>query len=146
MTLQQDAEFVIKTIRSLDQFFEKCIQNKVEQSGVTLPQMRVIKEVVTHQGMSIKQLSRNLNMTQSTVSGIVERLIHKGYLLKKTDPDDKRFAQIWYTKDVAEFLEKDSTEFVSEAVGKVFAYLEPNDWQTVIQGLRLLLSAVQKGQ
>lgn len=142
MTLQLGAEFVIKTIRSLDQFFEKRIQQKVEKTGVTVPQMRVIEDVVKHQGISIKQLSQNLNMTQSTVSGIVERLILKGYLTKKTNADDKRFAEIWHSKDVAAFLEKDSTKFVNEAVADVFAQLEPNNLETVIRGLQLLLSAV----
>lgn len=141
--MQQNAEFVIKAVRSLDQFFEKCIQKKVEQSGITLPQMRVIKEVVTRQGICIKQLSQNLHMTQSTVSGIVERLIHKGYLTKRTNPDDKRFAEIRYTNDVTEFLERHSTEFVSEAVGEVFNHLQPSDLKLVIQGLQLLLSAVE---
>lgn len=140
----QEAEFIIKTIHSLDQYFEKCIQKKVEQAGVTLPQMRVIREVVVHQGISIKQLSQSLDMTQSTVSGIVERLINKGYLMKKTNPRDKRFAEIWCTENVSIFLEKNITEFVGEAVGDVFSHLPSNDLETITYGIRLLLTAVNK--
>jgi MarR family transcriptional regulator, organic hydroperoxide resistance regulator len=142
----QDAEFIIKTIRSLDQYFEKSLQRKVEQSGVTIPQMRVIKEVVKQHGISIKDISLNLNMTQSTVSGIVERLINKGFLMKKTKAEDKRFAEIWYTDSVAKFLEYNSTDFVSEALNEVFTHLQPNDLKIIKQGIHLLLNAVQKAE
>lgn len=141
--MPQDIAFVIKSIRSLDQFFEKCIQQKVEQSGVTLPQMRVIQEVIHHPGLSIDELSKNLQVTQSTVSGIVQRLIHKGYLMKKTNVKDKRMAEIWCTNDVAEFIENNSTAFVNEAVGHIFSQFGPNDLEIVSKGLQLLLSEIK---
>ena len=142
----QDSEFLIKTIRSLDRYFEKSLQRRVEQSGVTIPQMRVIKEVVKHQGISIKDISQNLSMTQSTVSGIVERLINKGFLMKKTNTKDKRFSEIWYTESVAKFLEHNSTKFVSETLQGVFTHLQPNDLEIIKQGMHLLLSAVKKAE
>lgn len=138
----QEAEFIVKSIRLLDHYFEKSIQKKAEGSGVTIPQMRVIKEVVKHQGISIKQLSQNLNMTQSTVSGIVERLINKDLLIKKTNPQDKRFAEIWYTKQITEFLENSSSEFISDAVKDIFQSFKPNELETITKGLHLLLSAM----
>ncbi len=140
----KDAEFIIKTIGSLNRYFQRSIQKKVEQSGVTLPQMRVIQEVVKHQGISIKDLSFTLNMSQSTVSGIVERLINKGFLLKKTNSQDKRFTEIWYTRRVATFLEKNSSEFVSEALSDALSHLQPADWEIIKRGMLLLLSAVEQ--
>lgn len=143
-SLLQKAEFIIKSVRYLDQYFEKSINEKAEKSGVTFPQLRVIKEVVKYQGISIKQISQNLNMAQSTVSGIVERLIKKGILLKKTNSHDKRFAEIWYTTDVSEFLENHSKEFVSEAIRDVFRNLQSSDVEIITQGLQLLTTAVEK--
>lgn len=142
--MRNDTEFIIKAIHTLNHHFEKSIQKKVEQTGVTVPQLRVMKEVVKQQGISIKQLARNLNMTQSTVSGIVDRLISKGYLTKKTNAGDKRFAEIWYTPDVAKFLEKDSSEFVHEAVEDVFRQLQPDDMKVITVGMQLLLEAIEK--
>lgn len=138
----QDAEFLRKSIRYLDRYFEKSIQKKVEQSGFTIPQMRVIKEVVAHEGISIKQISLNLPMTQSTVSGIVERLVNKGILMRKSNSRDKRAVQIFSTDAVAQFIEKDRMEYTNQSVMDALSILNPEERAVVMDGVRLLVDAV----
>jgi hypothetical protein len=70
-------------------------------------------------------------------------LMNKGFLMKKTNAKDKRFAEIWYTDSVAKFLDHNSTEFVSEAFEDVFTHLQSNDLAIIKQGLQLLLSTVK---
>jgi MarR family transcriptional regulator, organic hydroperoxide resistance regulator len=142
--LLKEAEFIRKSIRSLNRSFEQSIQKKVEQSGVTVPQMQVITEVVSHQGISIKELAQNLQMTQSTVSGVVERLINKGILVKKSNPQDKRFVEIYHTYIVSQFLENDRMEYANQFVVDALCCLQPNQREIVMEGLHLLLSAVEK--
>jgi DNA-binding MarR family transcriptional regulator len=138
----QEAEFIRKSLRYLNRYFEKCIEQSVVQTGFTIPQMRVIQEVVSHQGISIKQLSHNLQMTQSTVSGIVDRLVHKGILMKKPNDRDRRSVQIYYTSNVARFLEHDRMEYVNRPVVDVLSRLSPEERAIVMEGIRLLVAAV----
>jgi DNA-binding MarR family transcriptional regulator len=142
----EDAEYIQKSIQYLNQYFEKGIQKKVEQYGFTVPQMRVIKEVVSHQGINIKQLTQNLQMTQSTVSDIVERLVKKGILVKKTNPLDKRASLIFPAHEVTQFLEKDRMDFVNESVIHALNNLQPEERKTVMEGIRLLVAAVGERQ
>lgn len=139
----QDAEFIRKSIQNLNRYFEKNIQKKVEQTGFTVPQMRVIEEVVGHAGIGIKEISENLPMTQSTVSGIVERLIQKGILMKKTNSRDKRAVQIFPTGAVYNFLANDRLEYVNQSVIDVFNRLSQDEQAVVVKSLRLLVDAVE---
>lgn len=142
----KDAEFIRKSIEYLNQYFEKSIQQKVEQTGITVPQMRVITEVVSHQGISIKQISLNLPMTQSTVSGIVERLINKGILIKRSNSQDKRAVQIYPTDNVTQFLEKDREIYVNQSVEDALSRFTPDQYAVVLEGIRLLVDAVNESQ
>ncbi len=124
--------------------FEKSLQKKVIHTGFTIPQMRVIEVVVSHPGASIKDISENLQMTQSTVSGIVERLISKNVLMKKSNSEDKRFVQIYATDTVTRFLETNRMEYVNESVVRALSLLQPNERAVVVEGIRLLVSAVDE--
>ncbi|KLU58753.1 MarR family protein [Peptococcaceae bacterium CEB3] len=140
-TLLQDAEFVRKTIEHLERHFAKSVQRKAEEQGITEPQMRVMTEVVARPGVSIKEISSCLAMTQSTVSGVVERLINKGILTKRSNSHDKRAVQIYPTEAVVHFLRQDRLEFVNEAVLAALGRLTPAEQALVIQGLHLLATA-----
>jgi MarR family transcriptional regulator, organic hydroperoxide resistance regulator len=106
--------------------------------------MQVITEVVSHQGISIKELAQNLQMTQSTVSGIVERLMNKGILVKKSNFKDKRFVKIYHTDVVSRFLENTRMEYANQSVVDALRCLQPNQREIVMEGIRLLLSAVEE--
>lgn len=141
--MEQEAEFIRKSIRSLHRDIEKSIQKQTEQAGITLPQMRVIREVVSHQSSSIKQLSQSLHMTQSTVSGIVDRLITKGILLKTVDPNDRRAVKITPTENVNLFMQNDRSKFVNQVVMDALSRLKADELSIAMNGIRLLLSVFQ---
>jgi MarR family transcriptional regulator, organic hydroperoxide resistance regulator len=140
----QEAEFIRTSIEVLNHTIEKSIHKKVQQTGFTLPQMKVIEAVVAQPGISIKDLARTLRMSQSTVSGIVERLITKGILAKQPGRRDKRFIQIDPTENVTRFMESMRTEYVNEAVVAALSHLHADQRAVIVQALRLLLSAVEE--
>ncbi len=141
--MEQEARFIRRSIRSLHRHFEKSIQKQTEQVGFTVPKMRVIQEVISHQSISIKQLSQNLQMTQSTVSGMVERLISHDILLKMTNPNDRRAVKITTTENVTRFMENDRSKFANQAVVNALSRLKPEELSIVINGIRLLLTVTQ---
>lgn len=144
LNLLEKADYIGKSIRYLYRYFEKCIQEKAEQSGITLPQMRVIKEVVSNSGISVKQLTYNLGMTQSTISDIVERLVKKELLVKRSNPDDKRSVLIYHAPVVAEFLQNDRTDFENEAILNCLSELSNGEQEAILRGIRILIHEVSK--
>ncbi|MFF2875828.1 MarR family winged helix-turn-helix transcriptional regulator [Gottfriedia sp. NPDC057991] len=138
------AEFISESIDFLQRFLMKSLQKHSEEHGVTIPQARVIGEVYAHKTMSIKQLSKNLKMTQSTVSDIVERLTTKGLLLKTPNPKDKRFVEISLPDNISDEINGSITEIANKSLNSALTFLDSHEQEIVEQGMRLLVTAVKK--
>lgn len=135
-----EAEFLRRSIRMLNRYFEKRIQEKAEQNGFTLPQMWVIRGVLAHPGIGIRRLARDLQMTQSTASDVVSRLIDKGVLIKRTSHRDKRAVEIWPAVEVEMFMENDRNAFVNRPAADLLDRLQPDERLRVLDALGLLMS------
>lgn len=61
---------------------------------MTAPQTVVMRVVVQHDGISLKDLSREVSLAHSTVSGIVDRLEKRGMIERRQDAADGRVSRI----------------------------------------------------
>lgn len=136
------ATYIWESIDFLNKFIMKSLQRHAEEHGLTAPQARVILEVFINKKISVKQLTQNLRMTQSTVSDIVERLTEKGILIKKPNPQDKRSVQIMLTEEMVKIIEETSPKPIQQIMGAVLDNLQPNEQAAVEEGMRLLVAAV----
>ncbi|WP_462409443.1 MarR family winged helix-turn-helix transcriptional regulator [Neobacillus sp. Marseille-QA0830] len=142
--MEDRADFIRESIDYLHRFLVKSIQKHAEEHGLTVPQLRVIAQVLINKQITIKQLTKNLKMTQSTVSDIVERLSSKGILLKTPNPKDKRSVNISVSEEVLNVIKENSHEPVKRAVREALSLLTPEEQGTVEQGMHLLISAVRE--
>lgn len=140
----EKAELIRESIDFLQRYLMKCLQKYSEEQGVTIPQARVIGEVLSHKAISIKQLAHNLKMTQSTVSDIVERLTAKALLVKTPNPKDKRSVEISLSSKLAEGMHANISEITNQSLSEVLSLLKPDEQETVEKGLQLLVSAVKE--
>ena len=139
----EELDMVRTSIRALHQHFRRQLQRQVEQLGFTLPQMRLLQEVVARPGPSIKDLAANLAMTQSTVSGIVDRLVDKRVLTKRPHPGDRRAVEVWPAAAVERFMAEDRAAFVNAPVAGVMDRLSPQEQAVVLEACRLLMSGIR---
>jgi DNA-binding MarR family transcriptional regulator len=58
--------------------------------GITGPQRLVLRIVTRSPGMSAGELARVVRLHPSTITGIVQRLVERGFLLRDADPADSR--------------------------------------------------------
>lgn len=140
----EKAEFVRESIDFLQRYIMKSLQKHSEEHGVTIPQARVIGEVYAHKAISIKHLSQNLKMTQSTVSDIVDRLTTKGFLVKTPSAHDKRSVEISLSDKLSEEINESISEIANMSLSGVLSLLNPSEQEIVEQGMRLLVSAVKQ--
>ena len=138
------ADFIRESIDFLHRFMMKSLQKQAEEHGVTLPQVRVIGDVFAHTTVSIKQLSQNLKMTQSTVSDIVERLTSKGLLVKTPNEKDKRLVDITLSPELSEELHGSILEITNRSLSGVLSLLNQEEQEMVEKGMRLLVMAVKE--
>ncbi len=62
--------------------------------GITGPQRLVLRIVSQSPGMSAGELARIVHLHPSTITGIVQRLIDRGLLVRDADPSDSRRVQL----------------------------------------------------
>jgi len=80
------------------------LETEIARGQLTTPQMAVMRVVVRRPGISLKDLSREVSLAHSTVSGIVDRLEKRGMLERRADPEDGRASLIWPTHIVTGFV------------------------------------------
>ncbi|WP_160724730.1 MarR family winged helix-turn-helix transcriptional regulator [Bacillus sp. USDA818B3_A] len=140
--MEDRADFIRESIDFLHRFLVKSIQKHAEEHGLTVPQLRVIAQVLVNKKITIKELTSNLKMTQSTVSDIVERLSARGILLKTPNPKDKRSVIISVSEEVLNKIKENTNEPVKRAVRDALSLLSTDEQETVEQGMSLLIKAV----
>jgi DNA-binding MarR family transcriptional regulator len=82
----------------------KPLEAEVGRGELTMPQSAVMRVVVRQSGISLKDLSREVSLAHSTVSGIVDRLEERGMLDRRPDPEDGRISRIYPTGPVLEWV------------------------------------------
>ena len=94
--MSRDAQ-ISETMQSLRRIF-KAIQDysqEVSNSfGITGPQLWALKIVSQHAGLALGDLSRKMYLHPSTVTGVIDRLESKGYVVRDRDSADRRVVKV----------------------------------------------------
>ena len=98
------AEQVERDLAVIRRALRKPLEAMVAQGELTFPQTAVMREVVAHDGVSLKDLSRAISLAHSTVSGIVDRLEARGMIARRADARDGRISRIYPSAEVAAFV------------------------------------------
>ncbi|MEU0878820.1 MarR family transcriptional regulator [Lentzea sp. NPDC005914] len=136
----QDAESVMSHLRALRQ---ELLTTSMEptgdqaRSGLTAPQISVIRSLVVEGTATVTELARRLSLSHSTTSGIVDRLQARGLVTREVDPSDRRYTRVQVTAPVQGY-----TREISEGpYGRLTRALDaatPAERKTVLDGLETL--------
>ncbi len=102
--LAAQAERMERDLSAIRQALRKPLDAEVAKGKLTGPQTAVMQVVVSRPGISLKELSREVSLAHSTVSGIADRLEKLGMLERKTDREDGRVSRIFPTAIVTAFV------------------------------------------
>jgi len=80
-----------------------CLKKRLAEHGLTPIQVLVIEALRDEEGVSSGELGRKLSLDSATLSGVLERLVEKGWIVKETDESDRRSLRI-YLGDMARQL------------------------------------------
>ena len=98
------AEAMEKDLGAIRRALRKPLETEMARGELTVPQTAVMRVVVRRGGVSLKDLSGEVSLAHSTVSGIVDRLEKRGMVERRADPEDGRTSRIYPTAVVAEFV------------------------------------------
>jgi DNA-binding MarR family transcriptional regulator len=75
-----------KVIRAIDLYSKKLSK----ESGLTSPQLIVLKEIDKHEGYMVKDIAQSINLSSATVTSILDRLEARSYVIRERSVTDKR--------------------------------------------------------
>ncbi len=90
--------------------------------GLTPVQHLVLAAVHQEEGLSAGDLGKKLTLDLATLSGILDRMAERGWIVKQTDPDDKRLLQIRLTnkaRDLEPTLMQERDKANDEVLGNL---------------------------
>jgi len=131
----------ISKIINLTRNFNKSMRHKfhhyVQDSGFTLPQLSVISMLDKHGEQKVSELSLKMGLSNSTVSGILDRLEQKDIIKRQRTKDDRRVVKISLTGKSKEFcnnFHRKKEEYFTQLLKK----LSEQEIEDIIKGLEIL--------
>lgn len=102
--LERHAEEIATTVRALHQLLRRPFEADIAGSGLTVPQVNALEELAKKDGLSLKELSRRLYLSHSTVSGIVDRLERRELVRRVPNEQDRRYSRIVLAEGVKAYV------------------------------------------
>jgi len=93
-----------RDISGIRRALRKPLEAEVSKGDLTMPQKAAMAVIVRHTGICLKDLSREVSLAHSTVSGIVDRLEKRGIIVRRQDPSDGRITRIHPSAEVEAFV------------------------------------------
>jgi DNA-binding MarR family transcriptional regulator len=138
-TATDEAREIVGLFRSLRRHLVRGSRAELARSGLTAAQVSVISLLGTNGAMTLGELSRELELSHSTVSGIVDRLQAKDLVDRKPSPDDRRYVQI----SLAQHVASQAPALADDGpIGRLEAVLKAataDDRRSIKEGLALLV-------
>jgi len=125
-------------LRVVRQILRRPMEAEFARGHLTGPQQLVMETLVRSRGLSLKELSKQIHLTHSTVSGIVDRLEKRGFVCRKPDANDRRFTIITPSHAVEEFLQKKLPVLAIHPLADGLARASLSERDEILRGLRRL--------
>ena len=131
---QRDA--IVQLVLELVHTFKHYMRNGRPGSdiGVTMSQHMVIGMLFRHEELKISELSRKLGLSNSTTSGIVDRLENQHFVERIRGEKDRRVVRVRLTPQFIE-KHKDLQKSMEGNMEKLLKTCTPEEIDTIIAGL-----------
>ncbi len=107
MRLYEDC--VVYLLAKAYQYAHGVVKLRLVNYGLTPIQQLVLGALYQDEGISAGDLGKRLLLDPATLSGIMDRMVEAGWIVKETDPADKRLLRIYVTEK-AKMLTETLTE------------------------------------
>jgi DNA-binding MarR family transcriptional regulator len=143
--LARMAEEIDLHLRAIRQVLRQPVEAEFARGELTGPQRSVMHVVVQSDGVSLKDLSKQVGLAHSTVSGVVDRLEKQGLVERKPDAGDGRISRIAASKAVRDFLRATLPSLTIHPLVEALRRAKPAERDKILDGLRTLRRIVERG-
>lgn len=129
-------------LKRLNKTFGTMATKELCKYGLTVPQLVVIRQITT-EPKTIGQLSKAVDLSYSTVSGIIDRLEREQLVERVRDENDRRVVWIRKTEKITELFEK--VDLLSGEIYKQhFNSFSEEELNNIINSLEALVTKLEE--
>jgi DNA-binding MarR family transcriptional regulator len=131
-------------LSAIRQEIRRPIEAEFANGGLTGPQRSVMQALVRTEGMSLKELTAQVGLAHSTVSGIVDRLQRRGLVERQPNLNDRRHTRITASAVVREFMKKKYPVIAAHPLFDALRAANETERNAVVTGIRTLRKLFEK--
>lgn len=98
------------------------VASRLRVIGLSVPQFDVLSTLTEREGMSQRELADRLYVTKGNVSGLIDRLVEAGLVVRQSTPDDRRSHALHLTDEgrrLAGLGIETHNRFMAETLGRL---------------------------
>ena len=142
--LERIAEEIDRDLGAIRQILRRPVEAEVARGGLTGPQQSAMSVLVKSQGLSLKELSKELGLAHSTVSGIVDRLVKHGLVERQTDQSDGRLSRVVVSEQVRQFLREKWPRLEMRPLQEALTAATAEERRIVAEGVQVLRRVLER--
>jgi len=138
------AKEIDRDLRAIRQVLRRPLEADVARGGLPGPQQSAMRVLVASDGLSLKDLSRELGLAHSTVSGIVDRLEKRGLVKRQANETDLRLTRIVVTDQVRDYVRDTLPALEVHPLAVALRAATSAEREEVLQGVRVLRRLLER--
>ncbi|MGE5391413.1 MAG: MarR family winged helix-turn-helix transcriptional regulator [Deltaproteobacteria bacterium] len=100
------ADFICFRLGAVSRKMARHYNNKLGTYGITIVQSWVLFHLAGREGSSIKDIAAAIQLDSPVVTGVVDRLVKEGLVIRQEVPNDRRSVKISITAHGGEIVEE----------------------------------------
>ena len=88
---------IMQSLRRIFKAIQDYFQEISKKYGITGPQLWALKTIAANGSLSLGELSKKMYLHPSTISGVVDRLEKKGFVVRDRGQEDRRVVKVQLT-------------------------------------------------
>ncbi len=125
---------VARLFQEVMNLFRLNMKKIIEETGMSAPQGMVVRLLHKNKKMKVTELSKNLHLSNSTVSGIIDKLEEHEVVIRERSTDDKRVVYVRISPKF-EDIHKDFHKKIEKNIESILNQGSQEDLNKISEGL-----------
>jgi MarR family transcriptional regulator, organic hydroperoxide resistance regulator len=134
---------VVKVIKKVMHVFKQKMGDRFKEMNLTGPQGMLVGTLSHHGKMKVSDLSETLGLSNSTVSGILDRLEHQGLVERTRSKEDRRVVYVNCTNKCMKSF-KDTHEEINKMLQNMMNKATSEELDVIFKGLDTLEKVIER--
>lgn len=128
-------EEIFKLLKSIQVCINEHLKINAQNYGLNITEFMILFEIDYHQGISLNELSKTLDLPKSTVSRIVDQMVQKKFIIRIIPQENRRMVKLYVNQDYFKSQEADK---IKEELDSLVERIDPDKERQIISALEEL--------